>query len=195
MYEVVATIGLVIWLGLPAWIANSTPVIFGGGKPIDGGKRFRDGRRILGDGKTIRGFIAGVFFGTLTGLIQAIAAPSVRSMMLDYVDVTQEMDVILNMSSTFNGIAVSATVAVLFSIGTLFGDMIGSFIKRRVSVKSGGPSPFLDQLGFIIMALIFASPLLHPSPIYPMLLILLTLGVHWLSNALGYLLGFKKNPW
>jgi CDP-2,3-bis-(O-geranylgeranyl)-sn-glycerol synthase len=195
MYEVIATIGLAVWLGLPAWIANSTPVIFGGGKPIDGGKLFRDGRRILGDGKTIRGFLAGVIFGSLTGFIQALAAPSVRSMMVDYVDVTSDMDIILNMSSTFSGITVSVTVAALFSIGTLFGDMSGSFIKRRVSVKSGGPSPFLDQLGFIIMALIFAAPLLQPSPIYPMVLILITLGVHWISNALGYLLGFKKNPW
>jgi CDP-2,3-bis-(O-geranylgeranyl)-sn-glycerol synthase len=195
MYEVIATIGLAIWLGLPAWIANSTPVIFGGGKPIDGGKVLRDGRRILGDGKTIRGFLAGVFFGTLTGLIQAIAAPHVRSMMVDYVDVTSEMDIILNMSSTFSGILVSVTVAALISIGTLFGDMSGSFIKRRFSVESGGASPFLDQLGFIIMALLFAAPLLQPSPIYPMILIIMTLGVHWLSNALGYLLGFKKNPW
>ena len=195
MYEVIATIGLAIWLGLPAWIANSTPVIFGGGKPIDGGMLFRDGRRVFGDGKTIRGFLAGMIFGTLTGFTQAIAAPSVRSMMVEYVDVTPEMDAILNFSSTFSGILVSLTVAALFSIGTLFGDISGSFIKRRFSVRSGGPSPFLDQLGFIIMALIFAAPLLQPSPIYPMLLIIITLGVHWLSNALGYLLGFKKNPW
>jgi len=195
MYEVLATIGLAVWLGLPSWIANSTPVIFGGRSPIDGGRMFRDGRRILGDGKTIRGFAAGMIFGGLTGLVQVLAAPSVRVMMTDYVDVTTEMDAILNLSSTFTGLTAGILVAILFSLGTLIGDLTGSFIKRRVSVKSGGPSPFLDQLGFIIMALIFASPLLQPSPVYPMILLILTLGVHWLSNALGYLLGFKKNPW
>ncbi len=195
MYEVLATIGLAVWLGLPSWIANSTPVIFGGRSPIDGGRMFRDGRRILGDGKTIRGFAAGMIFGGLTGLVQVLAAPSVRIMMTDYVDVTTEMDAILNLSSTFTGLTAGILVAILFSLGTLIGDLTGSFIKRRVSVKSGGPSPFLDQLGFIIMALIFASPLLQPSPVYPMILLILTLGVHWLSNALGYLLGFKKNPW
>jgi CDP-2,3-bis-(O-geranylgeranyl)-sn-glycerol synthase len=195
MYGVIATIGLAIWLGLPSWIANSSPVIFGGGPPIDGGRLFRDGRRILGDGKTIRGFIAGLICGTITGLLQALAAPSVREMMTQYIEVTPEMDVILNLNSTFTGIAVAVIVAILFSVGTLIGDLSGSFIKRRVDVKSGGPSPFLDQLGFIIMALIFAAPLLQPSPVYPIILIIITLGVHWISNALGYLLGFKKNPW
>ena len=66
MYEALALLELSIWLGLPAWIANATPVIFGGGRPIDGGRFMRDGHRILGDGKTIRGFIVGVFFGILT---------------------------------------------------------------------------------------------------------------------------------
>ena len=195
MYEEIATIGLALWLGLPAWIANSTPVIFGGGRPIDGGRLFRDGRRILGDGKTIRGFIAGVFFGTLMGTVQAIAAPSVKIMMSHYIDVTPDMDTILHFGSMNSGLSVGIIVAFLLSVGTLIGDMSGSFIKRRVSIKSGGPSPFLDQLGFIIMALIFAYPLIQPIPIYPILLIIITLGVHWLSNAVGYLIGIKKNPW
>jgi hypothetical protein len=45
------------------------------------------------------------------------------------------------------------------------------------------------------MALIFAYPLIQPGPIYVAILILVTLGFHWISNALGYLLGLKKNPW
>ncbi|MGD9396859.1 MAG: CDP-archaeol synthase, partial [Candidatus Thorarchaeota archaeon] len=83
----------------------------------------------------------------------------------------------------------------LLSLGALTGDVVGSFIKRRVNVKSGDPSPFLDQIGFILMALIFAFPLMAPNPIFVIVLILTTLGIHWFSNALGYLLGFKKNPW
>ena len=186
MYEELALIGLALWLGLPAWIANATPVIFGGGKPIDGRCFFRDGRRILGDGKTIRGFFAGIIFGTMTGIVQNIAVPFVRDEMGRYLTVTPDMDVILNMS---------ILVAFLLSLGTLVGDMVGSFLKRRINIKSGGPSLMLDQLGFIIMALLFAAPVLVPSPQYPILLIIITLAVHWISNALGYLLGFKKNPW
>jgi hypothetical protein len=53
----------------------------------------------------------------------------------------------------------------------------------------------LDQLGFVIIALIAASVVLRPAPKYAQLLILITLFVHWLSNALGYLMGLKKHPW
>lgn len=186
MYEELAIFELSIWLGLSAWIANATPVIGGGGRPIDGGKDFRDGRRILGDSKTIRGFIVGVFFGTLTGTVQFLAEPYLRPVLELFVTITPEMDYVFS---------VSIPVAFLLSIGALTGDVVGSFIKRRVNLKSGDPSPFLDQVGFIIMALIFAFPLLVPSPIFVMILILTTLGIHWLANVVGYLLGLKKNPW
>jgi CDP-2,3-bis-(O-geranylgeranyl)-sn-glycerol synthase len=186
MYEEIAIVELALWLGLPAWIANSTPVIFGGGAPIDRGKRFRDGRRLLGDGKTVRGFLVGVLFGVLTGAAQVLLAPFLLPIMSDYVVVTAQMEEILFMSFP---------TTVLLSIGALLGDMIGSFVKRRVSLESGGPAPVLDQLGFIIAALALASPFLQPSPIYVIVLISVTLLVHWVSNVGGYLLGFKENPW
>ncbi|MHA1950634.1 MAG: CDP-2,3-bis-(O-geranylgeranyl)-sn-glycerol synthase [Candidatus Thorarchaeota archaeon] len=186
MYEELALFELSIWLGLSAWIANATPVLGGGGRPIDGGRMFRDGNRILGDGKSIRGFIVGVFFGTLVGVGQFILAPYLRPLLAQFVTITPEMDYVL---------FISIPAAFLLSVGALTGDLVGSFIKRRVNVKSGNPSPFLDQLGFIIMALIFAFPLLIPGPVYVVILILTTLGIHWLSNAVGFLLGLKENPW
>jgi CDP-2,3-bis-(O-geranylgeranyl)-sn-glycerol synthase len=186
MYEELAIFELSIWLGLSAWIANATPVLGGGGRPIDGGRFFRDGNRILGDGKSIRGFIVGVIFGTLVGIGQFLAAPYLRPLLAQFVTITPEMDYVL---------FISIPAAFLLSLGALIGDLVGSFIKRRVSVKSGAPSPFLDQLGFIIMALIFAFPLMTPSPVFVIILILTTLGIHWLSNAMGFVLGLKENPW
>ncbi len=59
-----------IWYVLPSYFANMSPVLFGGGRPLDMGKSFKDGRRILGDHKTIRGFLSGIIVGTLVGLIQ-----------------------------------------------------------------------------------------------------------------------------
>jgi CDP-2,3-bis-(O-geranylgeranyl)-sn-glycerol synthase len=186
MYEELALFELAIWLGLSAWIANAAPVLGGGGRPIDAGRVFRDGKRILGDGKSVRGFIVGVFFGTLVGFGQAFTAPYLQPILAQFVTITPEMEYVLF-------ITVPATF--LLSVGALTGDLVGSFIKRRVNIKSGDPSPFLDQLGFIIMALIFAFPLMRPSPGFVIILILTTLGIHWLSNALGYLLGLKENPW
>ena len=59
-----------IYAFLPAYFANATPTILGGGKPIDFKRNFIDGRRLFGDNKTIRGFVSGVFAGTIVGIIQ-----------------------------------------------------------------------------------------------------------------------------
>jgi CDP-2,3-bis-(O-geranylgeranyl)-sn-glycerol synthase len=59
-----------IWWILPAWIANGVPVIVGGGMPIDFGKKWSDGRRVFGDGKTIKGIAAGIAAGSMIGLLQ-----------------------------------------------------------------------------------------------------------------------------
>jgi len=63
MFEIFVTIfGLILkasWLMLPAYMANPTAVVFGGGTPVDMGKNWKDGRRIFGDGKTFRGLIGG----------------------------------------------------------------------------------------------------------------------------------------
>ncbi|HDS59894.1 MAG TPA: CDP-archaeol synthase, partial [Thermoplasmatales archaeon] len=39
-----------VWLVLPAYLANASAVVLGGGTPIDFGKTWRD-KRLLGDGK------------------------------------------------------------------------------------------------------------------------------------------------
>ncbi|MBD3405791.1 MAG: CDP-2,3-bis-(O-geranylgeranyl)-sn-glycerol synthase [Candidatus Lokiarchaeota archaeon] len=186
MYEIIALIELSLWFGLPAWIANATPVLLGGGPPIDGGRVLRDGHRILGDGKTIRGFVVGVIFGTLAGTAQSFVAPLIPDVLSEFVLITSDMETVLFMT---------IPIAVLMSIGALTGDLIGSFLKRRIDIKSGNPSPVMDQLGFIILALLFASPIIQPAPIYVMILVSFTLAIHWISNALGYLLGLKKHPW
>ncbi len=55
MLPIIAVVLKAMWLMLPAYIANPTAALFGGGMPIDFGKKYHDGQRILGDGKTFRG--------------------------------------------------------------------------------------------------------------------------------------------
>lgn len=186
MYDLLILLGLSLWLGLPAWIANAAPVFLGGGRPIDGGRVFSDGNRLFGDGKTIRGFIAGIICGTLTGVLQSLFASLLSQTLANYVIVTPEMEHVINMN---------ITAAFLLSIGTMIGDLLGSFLKRRTGIESGGPSPVMDQLGFVIMALIVAFPIMQPDPQYVAVLVIVTLCIHWLSSALGYLMGFKSHPW
>ncbi|MGC8899476.1 MAG: CDP-2,3-bis-(O-geranylgeranyl)-sn-glycerol synthase [Candidatus Micrarchaeia archaeon] len=157
---------------LPAYVANAVPVFLGGGMPIDFGKNFFDGRRVLGNNKTIRGFFAGIFSGVLAGDIIAIIYPLLPP--LEYI------------ASAF-----------LLSLGAMFGDVLGSFIKRRIGSKPGSYAVF-DSFLFILFALLFAYPFLPAelySPQYLFFVLILTFVLHVGSNFLANKLGWKNVPW
>lgn len=177
-----------VYFILPSYIANSTPTLFGGGPPIDGGRLWKDGRPILGPGKTWRGLIVGIVCGTTFGLL------------LGYF-VEQE---------TFK----SLIRAFLLSFGALLGDAIGSFIKRRSGLKRGESYLFMDQLGFIfvgVLLVLLFSPLtitgvsfvfigqqiefsVTTIVLYLILLVPFTFIVHILANLFWYTLGKQEHP-
>ena len=53
----------------PAYAANGAPVLFGGGKPLDFGRKLK-GKRIFGNNKTIRGTLSSLAVGIIIGLIE-----------------------------------------------------------------------------------------------------------------------------
>jgi CDP-2,3-bis-(O-geranylgeranyl)-sn-glycerol synthase len=59
-----------IYMYLPAYIANATPVVLGGGGPLDRGSNWVDGKPLFGDHKTIRGTLSGLAAGFIIGLLQ-----------------------------------------------------------------------------------------------------------------------------
>ncbi len=176
-FSIDAAITLILFI-LPAYFANSAPVIFGGGEPLDFGKKFFDGRRLLGKGKTIRGFLAGVFAGTLIGLLEAFILPYTP------------FGFFCNPSNYI-------VLAFFLSTGTMAGDSLGSFIKRRLAIPSGSPSLLLDQLAFLAIALFFAYPRAQffYSPLNLLFLFLLTYVMHITFNVLANKLGLKRVPW
>ena len=161
---------------LPAYIANCTPVFVGGGPPLDFGRNFIDGKRIFGDNKTIRGLIGGIFLGTLIGFILPLLFPLVHLPTLTFSD--------------------ALLLALLLSLGTHAGDLFGSFIKRRLNMKPGAPAPILDQLGFLIFALAFALPFFPYLTLMEIIVVVvITLIIHPLSNLIAYILKLKDKPW
>ena len=55
----------------PAYVANAVPVLFGkGARPIDFNKSI-NGKRILGDNKTIRGTLSGIIAGIIVAYLEA----------------------------------------------------------------------------------------------------------------------------
>jgi len=161
---------------LPAYVANGSPVIIykilhGRTTPIDMGIIMKDGKRVLGDGKSVEGFIGGTIIGFITGFI-------INTLIILYRNPLEYF---------------------LLSIGTMIGDLMGSFIKRRLGLERGAPAPIMDQLGFIIVALLFVWAIMGlPQWININIIIIIfiiTFILHITTNLLAYLIGIKNKPW
>jgi len=159
---------------LPAYVANATPVLVSKllpwtPHPLDRGKNWFDGRRLFGNTKTVEGLIAGILGGTVTGLAEQL---------LGVIEAGLERGFVL-------------------STGAVVGDLLGSFIKRRLDIPPGSPAPLLDQLDFLAGALVAAklAGLNHLTFTDTVILTLLTLVLHPITNFVAYLLKLKKTPW
>jgi len=84
----------------------------------------------------------------------------------------------------------------LFAVGAILGDLFFAFIKRRLGLVPGASLPLWDQVGFIIVAIIFGS-VVFPAPAWQqdVAMIVTTLPVHYVSNLFAWGLGWKSKPW
>lgn len=150
----------------PAYSANAVPVVFGGGQPLDLGRTFKDNRPIFGSHKTFKGFFSGLIVGTLVGFGE---------------------------SFVFNNY--SPLLGFLLSLGALVGDLGGAFIKRRLDLAPGAFLPIVDQIDFVLCALLFSLPVAQPTAIMALIIFLVTIPIHLLTNLLAYFMRVKKKPW
>jgi CDP-2,3-bis-(O-geranylgeranyl)-sn-glycerol synthase len=169
-----------LWVMLPAYVPNSAAAVFGGGTPIDLGRKFSDGRRIFGDGKTYRGFLGGVLSGVAVGLVQILAAFTFGLDMLPRHTIL----------SVF-----------LLATGALLGDLVKSFFKRRLGKARGESWLIADQYDLVVGSLLLVL-LVYPGWVVenitlPILvwIILLTPLLHRVVNIIGYYIGVKEVPW
>jgi CDP-2,3-bis-(O-geranylgeranyl)-sn-glycerol synthase len=173
MTEIMLEIAAAIWFIFPAYCANAAPVIFGGGPQMDFGKKFVDGKPFLGSHKTWRGLFAGLIVGTLVGLAQKIIYEQV---LFEY-------------GTQFS---YSILLGFVLSLGALTGDLIESFIKRRLSRYPGSSLPVADQIDFILGAFLFSIPVSPPSLSAALIILLITIPIHLLTNLGAALLNMKN---
>jgi CDP-2,3-bis-(O-geranylgeranyl)-sn-glycerol synthase len=131
------------WIVIPIYVANASAVIVGGGTPIDFGKTWRDGRRILGDGKTWRGLLSGTFLGMTAGFGLVVGAQYLNLNGYGYLGLTD-----------FEGFPFMILILFSLCFGALVGDIIESFFKRRIGKDRGQDWIPFDQLDFLIGALV-----------------------------------------
>ena len=112
----------------PAYCANGTPVLAGGGTKMDFGRNFVDGKRIFGNNKTFRGFFFGWGVGFGVGLVEGLV---------------------------FGFESFPVLFALLIPLGALLGDLTGAFIKRRIGIAPGGLLPSLIKWTLLLGQLCF----------------------------------------
>lgn len=191
IFSVLILSAYAIYFMLPAYLANASALTFGGGTPLDMGLSLKNGSRLLGDGVTLKGTVIGILIGAVIGLIQGTFTGNLVHNLLMVGDPAIGMMV-------QGTIAINAIQGVLLGlslgIGAIIGDACGSFIKRRFKVERGRPMPIIDQLDFVVGALILSS-LVVVIPLYLIVVILIiTLFLHLGTNTIAYLLGMK-NVW
>ncbi len=213
-----------LWLFLPAYVANMSPVFTAKmfpkwSHPIDGGRMAPDGERLLGNGKTWRGLFGGALFGGLAAMGMAALAVAIDPSWLSGWDfgyggyaggeigpladcpVGQECDVA--QTPLWAIFLFGATVGFF----ALAGDAIESYAKRRSGRPRGAPWFPFDQLDFVVFGLLgmLAGSLLLPpgwvmEALFGHWLILTTLivgtpALHLSVNRIGYWLKLKEVPW
>ncbi len=172
-----------LWLILPAYAANGLVPLLGLRKtlhPMDFGKRFPDGRRILGDGKTWEGLVAGCVTGAAIGSVEMFAFPYLPWEL-------SPVELVL--------VPMGPVLGFFLGTGAMLGDAAASFVKRRLGIGRGRPAPVLDQDDFVVGALLAASLIVSTRPEWWIILLVLTPLFHLAANAIGFLLGVKKQPW
>ncbi len=165
---------------LPAYFSNGAGLVFGGGMPVDFGKSDSKGNRWIGDGVTWKGLICGTIIGIITGIIQGLLAPAIIANFGQFI-----------ITPIVTDVSSGIVIGFLLGFGALLGDAIGSFLKRRIGIGRGKPAPILDQLDFLIVALILVSFVVELSLFFIVIAIVLTLIIHLLANTGAYLLGLK----
>ena len=199
----------------PFYLANTGAMLFGKWIPdkigfssvvIDGGRNWRDGYRILGDGKTWNGLFGGaIFSGLLTMLAHHAWGSKTPPDARPFVDPIMFSD---SSDWFWIGGEWGAAFAMGFTLGLacMLGDMSGSFVKRRRGLKREGEesskAPLLDTVPFAVSIFLFAFLLfdgqilmheqLHDEIIA---LLILTPIIHRLFNVIGYKLGLKSVPY
>lgn len=124
------------------------------------------GKALFGKHKTIRGFVFGMLSGVLIGALLSLALPFMF------------------------------IIGIALSLGTLLGDMFGSFIKRQMGHKEGKDVFLMDQYLFLIFALLFAFPFGNVPNLYGLIFIFILTGVlHKLTNKVAHKAKLKDVPW
>ncbi|MCL4336282.1 MAG: CDP-archaeol synthase, partial [Candidatus Thermoplasmatota archaeon] len=97
----------------------------------------------------------------------------------------------------------SVTVTLFaMSFGSLTGDVMGSFIKRRIGIERGGKGSLLDQWPFALVSFLFLFIFstnffmtYYGNVIGAVSILIITPPLHRIVNIIGFRMKKKEVPW
>jgi acid phosphatase family membrane protein YuiD len=172
-----------LYFAMPGLISNMAPIFAQKinllNIPVDLGKAWR-GKRLFGDHKTYRGFAAAIIVAIFFVIVQKWLYGFGFFREISYINygAIGFLDVLL--------------LGFLLGFGALFGDLVKSFIKRRLDVKPGVSFFPWDQLDFVVGILAFIWIFKAPTWEMAVALIVIAPFTHLLFRFMGYKLKITK---
>lgn len=181
MTETLALLLKCFYLMLPAYFANMAPVmarkinlfVF----PVDFNKAIGNSP-IFGKHKTFRGFVFGIIFAVVIAYLQYLI---------------YDIEFFKNIS--FFSYQNWLLFGFLMGLGALVGDLIKSFFKRRLGINPGDRFIPLDQIDFVIGALVFIVPIFDVTLKIFLVSLLLSFVLHIIVNHAAFYLKIRNEKW
>ena len=175
-----------LWFFAPAGAANLAA--FASGKikvlrkynfPVDCYLKVR-GKRLLGNHKTVRGFLAAVIFGIIACALE--------------IGAYQNSFVIRELVPIDYYIINPVILGALLGFGALFGDSVKSFFKRQKGLQPGRSWFPFDQIDYILGGIVFSLFYLQLPFYYYLLICFVWFLLHPLTTFIGFLLKLRRKP-
>lgn len=159
-------------------------------KPIDNGKKLRDGKRIFGDNKTWKGLVGYLVLNVIMALIWGVICKCCLLEKYNYFYVNNQNNVLFNL-----------LVGLLLGLGYSLFELPNSFIKRRLDIEPGKTISglkkiffiFLDQADSVFGCCLVVWLFYDLGIIKYLLYVLLGAITHVVLNMFLYLLKLRKN--
>ncbi len=171
---------------LPAYISNAVPLFLAKGDwfkflnvRVDFGYK-PDEYSLFGKTKTYRGIIGGTLGGIITIYLQTL-----------FYNFYPDWHFVFLFSYELPSILL---LGFLLGIGEGLGDLIKSFFKRRLKIRSSAPAIPLDQSGFLL-ALLLSYLYYGPGIWHASVIIIVSPLIPLTANIVAYRIGWKDVWW
>lgn len=179
MLEIIAYFCFLVYFFLPTFFANWAPIV---AKNIICFKRWKTpiNEKLFWKNKTYRGFVLWV----LTAIVLSI----IEYFLVDFIPFTS---IVIHYHELVSSFSFAVFFWFLQWFWALFGDIVKSFIKRRIGIAPGEAWPVFDGIDYVLGSLIFMSPFFLPSFLGIIFILVIWPISSLIANIIAYLIGWK----